>query len=583
MSRPTSLLCLAAALMAAAACSDDPISPPEDPISPPQATAAVVAKVAGDSQTTTVKSPVGVRPTVRVTDTDDNPVPGVTVTFAVTSGGGSATGAAAVSDSLGLAQVGAWILGSAAGVNTIAATVDTLPPVIFSATGIPGPAVHTTWLPGTTLVGTVGLALAVPPAVRVTDAYQNFIPGATVAFDVTAGGGTVTGDTAVTDIFGRAAVGGWVLGTVTGANTLRASVSGLPRITFTVTARSGPAASVRKLAGDGQTGSVSAVVDTLPAVAVHDAYGNLAEGVVVTFAVASGGGEVAGATPATDTTGMARVGAWALGPAPGPNTLMATITGLPPETFTATAVDRCAEAVPHAVGTTVTGTLSASDCRFPSGEFTDLYSAAASSTVSIRFDMSSPDFSSHVTLFDVNGALVASTPYWCDWDYCVGTNSVRVLIGPGDYVIGAGGYHYDYNDNPYGGAVGSYTFSSSPVPEDVTGCEEVFIARGMTTAQRIDATDCPATFRSSAYYYDRFTMQLTAGETYTISMSSTEFDTYLELRFWPWGSIVAVNDDAGGGSSDSRITFTPTDSGLYVIQAATYRHETTGLYTLVIE
>jgi hypothetical protein len=573
MSRPTSVLCLAAALTVAAACS-------EDPISPPQTAAAAVTVVAGDSQTATVKSPVEVRPAVRVTDAESTPVAGVTVTFAVTSGGGSVTDAVAVTDSLGLAQVGAWILGRAAGVNTIAATVDTLPPVTFSATGTPGPAVRTTWLAGTTLVETVGLALAVPPAVRVTDAYENYIPGATVAFDVTAGGGSVTNDTAVTDIFGRAAVGGWVLGTVTGANTLRASVSGLPPITFTVTARSGPAASVRKLAGDGQTGGVSSVVDTLPAVAVRDAYGNLAEGVVVTFAVASGGGEVAGATQVTDTTGMARVGVWTLGPAPGPNTLMATITGLPPETFTATAVDRCAEAVPYTLGADVTGMLTAGDCRLPSGMFTDLYATSVSGTAVVRFDMSSSAFSSHVSLFDADGAQVASTPFWCDWDYCVGTNSVRVLIGAGDYIVGAGGYRYDYWGNPYGGVVGAYTFGSSLLPEDVTGCQEVFIARGLTTAQRIDTTDCAATFGTSPYYYDRFTIQLTAGVTYTFSMSSTDFDTYLELRLW--GDIEAVNDDFGG-SSDSRITFTPTESGPYVVHAATYQPDTTGTYTLAIQ
>lgn len=573
MGRAAPILFLTLAAAGITACSEGPA----DPVDPGP---VFLSKVAGDSQTTTVQSPVPVPPAVQVTDAQDNPVPGVTVTFLVAAGGGTVSGQTAVTDSLGVAAAGAWTLGRTAGPNLLRVSVDSLT-VTFTANGTPGPAAMAT-PSDLALTGTVGLALAVPPTVLVTDAYGNAVAGVTVTFAVMAGGGSVTGDTAVTDVHGRAAVGSWVLGTVTGTNTLSASVSGLPPITLTATARSGPAASAVKLAGDGQMGGVSAAVDTLPAVLVRDAYGNPASGAVVTFAVASGGGTVAGAVRTTDTTGMARVGVWTLGPDPGPNTLVAEITGLPAVTFTAVAVDRCAEAAPYAFGTNVSGTLSAADCRFPGGEFTDFYSASATAVTVIRFDMSSPDFSSHVSLFDGTGGLVASTPYWCGWDYCIGTNSVRVLIGAGDYVIGAGGYRYDSYDEPYGGVVGAYALASSLLPEDVTGCAEVFIAGGVTTAQRIDTTDCRAAFRSSDYYYDRFAIELTAGQTYTVSMSSTEFDTYLELRIgWPSGSTVAINDDFGG-SSDSRITFTPTMSGSYVIHAGTYRHNTTGTYTLVI-
>jgi len=58
-------------------------------------------------------------------------------------------------------------------------------------------------------------------------------------------------------------------------------------------------------------------------------------------------------------------------------------------------------------------------------------------------------------------------------------------------------------------------------------------------------------------------------------MSSAEFDTYLQIGG-------AFNDDFGG-STDSQIAFTPAASGLYVIQAATYKGEATGSYTLTIQ
>ncbi len=73
-------------------------------------------------------------PTVRVLDQADNPVPGVTVSFEVTSGGGSVSGATQVTDSDGLAQVGGWVLGSDA-TQTLTASAPGLAgsPVEFTA------------------------------------------------------------------------------------------------------------------------------------------------------------------------------------------------------------------------------------------------------------------------------------------------------------------------------------------------------------------------------------------------------------------------------------------------------------------
>src|SRR5699024_11788888 len=72
--------------------------------------------------------------TVRGADSQDNPVAGVTVSFAVTSGGGSVTGAARVTDASGIAQVGSWTLGGEA-TQTLEASAPGLSgnPVVFTA------------------------------------------------------------------------------------------------------------------------------------------------------------------------------------------------------------------------------------------------------------------------------------------------------------------------------------------------------------------------------------------------------------------------------------------------------------------
>jgi hypothetical protein len=51
-----------------------------------------VVATGGDNQAAVQGTAVPVQPSVRVTDAAGNPVAGIAVTFAVTAGGGSATG-----------------------------------------------------------------------------------------------------------------------------------------------------------------------------------------------------------------------------------------------------------------------------------------------------------------------------------------------------------------------------------------------------------------------------------------------------------------------------------------------------------
>jgi hypothetical protein len=81
---------------------------------------------------------VAVAPSVIVGDSSNNPVAGVSVTFAVGTGGGSATGLSATTNAAGIAAVGSWTLGAVAGPNTLTATSAGLTgsPLTFNATSI---------------------------------------------------------------------------------------------------------------------------------------------------------------------------------------------------------------------------------------------------------------------------------------------------------------------------------------------------------------------------------------------------------------------------------------------------------------
>jgi hypothetical protein len=74
-------------------------------------------------------------PSVLLSDSKGAPVAGAVVTFTVTSGGGTVTGATATSNASGVATVGSWTLGTAVGTNTLSAQSGSLPAVTFSVCG----------------------------------------------------------------------------------------------------------------------------------------------------------------------------------------------------------------------------------------------------------------------------------------------------------------------------------------------------------------------------------------------------------------------------------------------------------------
>jgi hypothetical protein len=190
----------------------------------PPATAILVA---GNGQIAALGTAVAVAPRVQVVDAFNNPVSGVSVQFGVTAGGGSVTNATVTTDAGGFAQVGSWTVGAAAGSNTLAATFPgtAIPPVVFTATS--ATAGSLVRLAGHNQAAMAGAPVPTVPRVVVRNASNAPLPGITVTFQVTEGGGTVGNATATTNADGIATAGSWVMGPEAGPNTLTASVAGL--------------------------------------------------------------------------------------------------------------------------------------------------------------------------------------------------------------------------------------------------------------------------------------------------------------------------------------------------------------------
>lgn len=99
--------------------------------------ASTLAPNTSQSLSGLVSQAVSTKPAVKATDLDGNGVSGVAVVFAVTAGGGSATGLNQTTNASGIATVGTWTLGPNPGTNTLRATSGTLAgsPLNFNATG----------------------------------------------------------------------------------------------------------------------------------------------------------------------------------------------------------------------------------------------------------------------------------------------------------------------------------------------------------------------------------------------------------------------------------------------------------------
>jgi adhesin/invasin len=159
---------------------------------------ASMEAMAGNEQTATVATAVATRPAVVVRDQDGNALGGIPVTFKVTGGGGSLTGANPVTDTDGLASVGGWTLGRNVGANILEATLSGLDvsgsPVVFSATALPGPvsAEKSRVSAAPTTITASGGSSRSTITVTARDAFDNPVPDLAVTLSATGTGSTLT-------------------------------------------------------------------------------------------------------------------------------------------------------------------------------------------------------------------------------------------------------------------------------------------------------------------------------------------------------------------------------------------------------
>jgi len=241
---------------------------------------ATIAVSAGNGQSAAVNDSVPVPPSVIVKDADGNPVANVAVTFAVASGGGTVSPAGPVVTGLdGTATLGAWVLGPAAGANSVTAMAGDTGvagnPVTFTATATVGPpsaAMSTVAASPSTIAPSSGLSYSTI-TVTVRDSAGSTVAGATVSLAATGTGNVLTQPTAPTDAQGRAT--GTISSSTAETKTISATVNGSVAVTQTaqvVVSANAPAALGVRVQPAGAVSNAAFV--TQPVVEIQDAFGN---------------------------------------------------------------------------------------------------------------------------------------------------------------------------------------------------------------------------------------------------------------------------------------------------------------------
>jgi hypothetical protein len=290
--------------------------------------------VSGNNQEAIVGAQLAQSLVVRVNNSTGAAVPGTTVTFTVTGGGGSVQPSTAVTDASGQATA-TWTLGGATGTQTVSASATGTNAVIFTATARESDAASLMLVSGSGQTAAVTTTLPAPLVVRLLDGDGAPVGGATVLFSAVGTNGTVTPTSATTNANGEASTS-WRLGTLAGTQTATASASGAGTVMFSATATPGAASQLSIVSGNNQVSGATQPLPLPVVVAVTDAWGNAVAAVDVGFSVTSGGGSMSPATIGTDANGRASA-TWTLGGQMGNQSAQATVAGIGNAILTATA------------------------------------------------------------------------------------------------------------------------------------------------------------------------------------------------------------------------------------------------------
>lgn len=226
-----------------------------------------------------------------------------------------------------------------------------------------------------------------------------------------------------------------------------------------------------------------------------------------------------------------------------------------------------------AIGQTQNGRLERGDQQLPAGEFADSYSLSGTRGQRIDIRLEGTGFDPYVAISGPNSFSAYNDD---DMDATTTTtNSHLVVTLPADgaYQIVATSFR--------SGETGSYRLSVASTTTVTAGAGASIAAQpvsiGRATPGTLAAGDDTL---QTGEFVDRYTFTGQRGQRVAVDMTSTAFDTYVQLVA-PSGRQ-EENDDAAQGSTNSRIETVLTEDGAYTVLATSFERAMTGAYQVTI-
>jgi len=224
---------------------------------------------------------------------------------------------------------------------------------------------------------------------------------------------------------------------------------------------------------------------------------------------------------------------------------------------------------PLAYNRTIQGELKVDGGRDDQGRIFDAYTFQGTAGNRAQIVMQSGDFDTYLEISRPDGKFEALASD--DDGLGEGTDSRLIYALPesGTYVVRALAYG--------GGAKGLYSIRlTDRGPQPRPGS----IMMGATARGTLSENDAVA---EDGSFYDAYRVRLTEGDKVRITMSSNDFDAFLNLGREEDGDFESImTDDDGLSDTNAKIDWTVDRTGTYVIRANSYASGKTGAYVLTV-
>ncbi|HXM38128.1 MAG TPA: Ig-like domain-containing protein [Gemmatimonadales bacterium] len=326
--------------------------------------------------------------------------------------------------------------------------------------------------------------------------------------------------------------------------------------------------------GDSQVAATGSQLPFPLSFVVRGSTGKPSQGATVSWTVTPA--DAATPSPAVSTTdgqGTAST-TITLGNQIGPVVVRAAVSGggIDPFDFHLTAVDPCTYYVPYALGATVSGSLTKTDCNGNLFFVDFLKMDLPAEQQSLHISMSSSAFDTWVELYRLGGEYLAF-----NGDVASGATAhsrIDVIAAPGgSFVIAPSSWDTMMT--------GPYTLSAELRPATLANCNLVWVTRGVTVADAIMPTDCVDSTGGAAHYFDNVAIYARIGSVLRIAARSAAINPTLRL-FNRGGTQVAANDDSASGNPNAYIEYAVPSAGPFLILVGTSTAQETGPYVLTV-